>query len=138
MLVVSAIAIPHYLRAKIQVNEAAAVANVRTLIGAQALYITMFPQVGYAADIKSLGGSGSSGALPTAAGLVGNNLEVAAHGYSLTIVAVTDGTLNTGYNIYGQPTTPGLTGRRGFCANESGVITFSDDGSRNCTAPIPF
>ena len=138
ILVIGAIAIPNYLQAKIRANEAAAVANMRTIVSAQALYNTMFPEVGYAPDVKSLGSDGSNSALPTAAGLIGNDLAVAGHGYLLTIAARSNGQENIGFTVYGRPTVAGITGRRGFCADESGVVTYSGDGSANCSAPIPF
>jgi type IV pilus assembly protein PilA len=138
ILVISAIAIPNYLQAKIRANEAVAVANMRTIVSAQALYSTMFPQIGYAPDVRSLGSDGSNSALPSAAGLVGNELSVAAHGYLLTIATHSNGAVNTSFTVYGHPTAPGMTGKRGFCADESGVITYSADGSSNCSAPIPF
>src|SRR5690348_17191421 len=114
ILVISAIAIPNYLQAKIRANEAVAVANVRAIVSAQALYSTMFPQIGFAPDLRSLGNDGSGGALPSAAGLVGNDLQVASHGYLLTVTAQSSGTMNTGFSVYGKPTTPGITGKRGF------------------------
>src|SRR3954453_4753095 len=138
ILVISAIAIPNYLQAKIRANEAVAVANVRTIVSAQALYSTMFPQIGFAPDLRSLGNDGSGSALPSAAGLVGNDLQVASHGYLLSITAHSDGAVNSSFTVYGRPTVSGMTGKRGFCADESGVVTYSADGSSHCSAPIPF
>jgi len=138
ILIVAAIGVPNYLQSKMRANEAVAVANVRTLVSAQALYSNMFPQIGYAPDVQSLGGQGGSNILPNAAGLVDANLSVAGHGYLLSITARAEGGTNTGFTIYGQPTIRNVTGRRCFCANETGVIKFSDDGSSNCTSPVPF
>jgi type IV pilus assembly protein PilA len=137
ILVIAAIAIPNYLQARIRANEAVAVANVRTLVSAQAIYNNMYPEVGFAPDIASLTGS-SSAPIPGAAGIVSNSMAVAGHGYLLTITPKVSGTMNVGYTVYGAPTHPGITGRRGFCASESGLVTYSADGSNNCTTPVPF
>jgi len=137
ILVISAIVIPNYLSAKMRANESVAVANVRALVNAQALYQHMFPQVGYAPDVKSLGGNATPPA-PDAAGLVADDLAAATNGYRLSITPKAEGVLNIGYNIVGLPTKPGVTGKRGFCANETGAISYSDDGSNNCTTAIPW
>lgn len=137
ILVICAIVVPNYLSAKMRANESATVANMRALVSAQALYMHMFPEVGYAPDVKSLGGNATPPA-SGAAGLVPSELAGPSNGYKLSITARADGAVNVGYNITGVPTRPGVSGRRGFCANESGAISYSDDGSGNCTTAIPW
>jgi prepilin-type N-terminal cleavage/methylation domain-containing protein len=137
ILAITAIAIPQFLQAKIRANEAVAVANMRTLVSAEALYSTMYPQLGFAPDIASMSGSNSS-PLPGAAGLVDGSLAVAGHGYLLSITPKKQDDRIVGYHVYGRPTLRGVTGRRAFCADEAGVITYSNDGADDCSAPVPF
>jgi prepilin-type N-terminal cleavage/methylation domain-containing protein len=137
ILVITAIVVPNYLSAKMRANESVTVANVRALVSAQALYLHMFPEVGYSPDVKSLGGNANP-PLATSAGLLGEDYSKPTNGYVLTITPRAEGAVNIGYNIVGTPTKPGITGKRGFCANETGAISYSDDGSSNCTTAIPW
>jgi prepilin-type N-terminal cleavage/methylation domain-containing protein len=137
ILIIGAVAIPHFLQARIRANEAATVANIRTVVSAQAIYNMMYPQIGFAPDIVSMTGSNTS-PLPGAAGLVDGSLAVAGHGYLLTVTPKQKDAMNVGYHVFGHPTLRGVTGVRSFCADESGIITFSDDGTDNCSTPVPF
>ncbi len=55
VLVVAAVAIPNFLRARISANEAAAASTVRTVNVAQVTYASSFPSRGFARDLASLG-----------------------------------------------------------------------------------
>ena len=137
IMTISAIVIPNYMAAKIRANESVAVANVRAVLSAQVIYNNMFPQVGYAPNISSLAGNATP-PTPGAAGLVPNELAKPGRSYTLTLIPKAEGDLNIGFTVTNQPAHPGVTGRRGFCANETGAISFSEDGSGNCAVAIPF
>lgn len=49
------IALPNLTRARMAADQAEAAANVRTLIGAETTYSTMYPTVGYAPGLATLG-----------------------------------------------------------------------------------
>jgi len=55
ILIIAAIAIPNLMRSKIAANEASAVASVRTIITAEATYVSTYPETGYATTIGQLG-----------------------------------------------------------------------------------
>ena len=57
ILVITAIAIPNFLRARIAANEASAVRGVREISTAETEYHTAYPQIGFALDLVSLGGA---------------------------------------------------------------------------------
>src|SRR4051812_10958992 len=56
ILIIAAIAIPNFMRARMSANEAAAVHSLRTVTTAQITYGTMFPAAGYADTLTKLGG----------------------------------------------------------------------------------
>src|SRR5260370_613159 len=65
ILIIAAIAIPNLLKAKMAANESSAAGAIRTINTAQVSYSPLFPQVGYAAPLQALGGTGVGGAPPT-------------------------------------------------------------------------
>jgi prepilin-type N-terminal cleavage/methylation domain-containing protein len=134
ILIIAAIAIPNLLRARIAANESSSVASLRTLNTAEATYQMTFPTVGYASTLTELGPGAATGCPaggPTAASaclvdwVLANSNNVAKSGYLFTNPnAVANGGLNTGYTLVNGPATFNVTGVRGFCSNEDGVIRF--------------
>ncbi len=41
--------------------------------------------------------------------------------------------MHTGYTLIAFPNSVGHTGRRGFCTNENGQISYDPKGGANCT-----
>lgn len=60
ILIIAAIAIPSLVHAKMKANEASAVASVKHIQMAEALYNNTYPDVGYAGNLANLGSHGSS------------------------------------------------------------------------------
>lgn len=123
LMVLAAIAIPSMIRAKIAANEAAAVANIRTITSAQISYKIFYPNVGYAAKIADLGPSGNGLPSPTAACLLNQTLGAApfqANGYTYSSLGD-----DSHFEVYANPSTPGQTGIRSFCTDTPGVIYYS-------------
>jgi prepilin-type N-terminal cleavage/methylation domain-containing protein len=56
ILVIAAIAIPNFIRARMSANESSAAASLRTINTAQMSYAATYPTVGYTA-LPSLGGA---------------------------------------------------------------------------------
>src|SRR5215470_14097868 len=56
ILIIAAIAIPNYWRARMSANESAAANAIRTINSAEIEYITAYPAAGYA-DLATLGGA---------------------------------------------------------------------------------
>ena len=135
ILIISAIAIPNLLRAKMAANEASAVGSLLTLNRSAAVYSTT-----YGAYPSSLAAMGPS-SLPssTTANLIDSALASGTKsGYVFVYYAIfqpRDKVQVERYIITANPVTPGTTGRRFFYTDQSGTIRMESD--RVATADSP-
>ncbi|MGB6823586.1 MAG: type II secretion system protein [Candidatus Acidiferrales bacterium] len=128
ILIIAGIAIPNFLRSKMAANEAAAIANTRTITTSNVVYSTTYG-IGYAAGLANMA-TPPPPALVTAAaaGLLDNILAAGTKsGYVYTYVA---GPLGAGgtidaYTLQADPLTPNITGTRHFFVDATGVIRFN-------------
>ncbi len=130
ILIIAAIAIPNLLRSRMAANEASAVGSIRTVNTAQVTYASTYPNVGFATDLSNLGPTaGGVGGTSTNAGLIdsvlgcttGQPCKKSGYQFSINVVA---GTPVSTYTVNGDPITPGQTGQRYFCSDQSGVIRY--------------
>ena len=123
ILIIAAIAIPNLLRARIAANEASAIGSVRTITVAQVSYATNHQEEGFTCSLADLGN----------AGLLDSMLASGTKsGYRYELVAC-DGTPVQHYTILAMPMTPGTSGQRTFCSDESAVIkSMAKDATGNC------
>lgn len=125
ILVIAAIAIPNMVTSRMKANEAAAVASMKTIQIAEALYQTEYPEEGFAPSLAVLGPNGSDCSTTDArhsciimddallSGLKG--------GYILEVLG--DGTKPaTGYTITATPQSTAMSGRCSFGSDQSGSI----------------
>ena len=146
ILIIAAIAIPNLLRARIAANESSAVSSARTINTAQATFQTTFPTVGYTNTLASLGPSAATGCAaggPTQANaclidwVLSQALTTAKSGYLFTDPnVVANGGVNTGYTENSGANSFNITGVRGFCSNEDGVIRFTQSYATNPPAQL--
>jgi type IV pilus assembly protein PilA len=129
VLIIAAIAIPNFLRARTAANEASAVGSMRTFNTALASYALQCPQ-GFPASTEQLGpGSGDC----SGANLIDQSLSspnAIRHGYVFTYHpggADAQGRI-TVYVVSGHPVNPGSTGARHFYTDESGLIRGETSG----------
>jgi prepilin-type N-terminal cleavage/methylation domain-containing protein len=135
--VVSAMAIPALLRARMAANEAAAIGSVRAISGAQASYFAGAGGGGYADSLATLGlncpGSGQAFLSPD---LIGDPTLKSGYRVSLQAAAGaqparTDcnglATL-TGFYSTAVPVAVARTGHRAFASNSGGSIYFDATG----------
>ncbi len=142
ILIIAAIAIPNLLRSRMASNEASAVGSIRTINTAEVTYSAAYPDTGYALLLSSLGGTAASCtppvvATPTNACLIDYVLSNGAKsGYNFTAVGSALGGANTNnaYVATGLPQSPGSTGQRGFGSDQSGLISYTLDGSAPTSA----
>jgi len=136
ILIISAIAIPSYLRSRIQANEASAVASVRVINTAAVTYSSTYPDVGYPAGLANLGGTNPC--TPAASCLLDNNLSAGTKsGYSF--VWTGDGaTPSVAYTLNATPLVVGGSGQRMFCSDQTGIIRYDPSGAgcTNASAPV--
>jgi len=119
ILIISAIAIPSFLRAKMAGNEASAVGSMRTLNTACVAYSTSFGQ--YPQSLTDLGPTASGGtATSTSADLIDSALAAGVKsGYTFTF---TPGASNQSYAITATPIVVGQSGQRMLFTDQSNVI----------------
>src|SRR5260370_31157806 len=86
ILIIAAIAIPNYLSARMQANEASAVQGIRTLTTSVTSYASTYSTVGYPALLSDLGDGGTSPC-------------VAAPNQACLIDALLAGGVRSGYNF---------------------------------------
>ncbi|HKV91009.1 MAG TPA: DUF4190 domain-containing protein [Candidatus Angelobacter sp.] len=139
VLIIAAVMIPNFTRAKITANESAAATTVQTINISQATYTTNYPDKGYAPDLATLGsGSSASCSQGTAdhACLLDNILggttctagawcTKSGYKFSMNREGNCPSQENSGnecnYVVVATPVSTG-TGRRSFCSTSDGVI----------------
>jgi type IV pilus assembly protein PilA len=129
ILLIAAIAIPSFVRARIAANESSAAASIRAVASAQIAYFNAYPNLGYAATLPLLGGASPCTPKPTKACLLDDNLANAVpgskgkSGYQFQTTGLgSSGPLNIQYVTGGTPITLGVTGYRNFCATDIQVL----------------
>jgi prepilin-type N-terminal cleavage/methylation domain-containing protein len=138
ILVIAAIAVPSFLRARIAANQASAVSSLRAITGAAVMYATTYGN-GYPPTLTTVGGSGP--ATCNSAALLDPLLSTAPYrrtGYQfdyepqgLPNATPAPGCLAGGYNAYlvtAAPVFVGVTGQSSYCTNEPGALYFNSDG----------
>jgi type IV pilus assembly protein PilA len=137
IMVIAAIAIPNLLRSRMAANEASAVSALHTINTAEVTYSATYPGLGFAVALSNLGGTSTqcaSGVAITSANacIIDPVLTLGTKsGYHLAAPGGTPvGGITTTYVATANPTTPGTTGIRGFCSDQTGVFfSNSVDGS---------
>jgi hypothetical protein len=119
-LIVAAIAIPNFLRARIAANESSAVGAVRTLIVAETVYAQAHPAAGYTCSLSDLDEIDSALKSGRKSGYVFELKDCAAGAA---------GTGNVKYRIVAHPAAPNQSGVRAFCSDESAAIKVDSSGS---------
>lgn len=127
-----AIAIPNLMRSKMAANQAAAAANVRTLVAAETTYSYTYEKAGYAPDLTTLGPGGSACSSPTEknACLIDATLGCSSgtsgqwcvkDEYKFSISGVSDKGAVKDFVITATPAATSY-GQRTFCATSDGVV----------------
>jgi type IV pilus assembly protein PilA len=143
ILIIAAIAVPNFMRSKMVANESSAAAALRSITSAEVTYATAYPSIGYSAALGDLGGTGAScavatGATQTNACLIDNVLALAASpataksGYYFTYAP--GAVAGTAFTVQAPPSIPGITGRRYFFTDQSGVIRYGVNSQPDITS----
>jgi len=128
ILIIAAIAIPNLLRARMQANEASAVASIHAINTADISYSSVFPTVGYAPSLLALGdgGSGPCAGTSDASCFIDQGLEVGTKaGYTFSYVQDTSVTPAMHYMLKVDPVSRGLSGQRSFYSSETNETLFN-------------
>jgi type II secretory pathway pseudopilin PulG len=127
--IISAIAIPSLLRARVSANESGTIGDIRTVISAQAAYQSS--SGGYYGTMECL--NAPSGCIPNYTGPTFLDPQLASlqpkAGYKRAFHPGTreaSGLMSFAYTAV--PVEPGKTGIRGFCGDSTGIICYTSDG----------
>ena len=130
ILIIAAIAIPNLLRAKISANESSAVGSLRNIVTGEVSFHSSFPQIGYAANLASLGPGAGNQTCPAAGPSAANACLIDAvlaggtkSGYGFE--ALGQNPINgefTAYTAAAVPVTYNSTGTRAFCIFEDDIL----------------
>jgi type IV pilus assembly protein PilA len=133
ILIISAIAIPSYLRSRMQANEASAVGSVRMINTSAVTYSSTYVNVGFPANMVDMGGANPCSATSTTACILEDTLALGTKsGYSF--VWTGDGVIpSVAYSLTGTPLVVGGSGQRMFCTDQTGVIRYDSSGA-GCNA----
>lgn len=128
ILIIAAIAIPNYWRARMAANEAAATNGIRTINTAEISYLAAYPTSGFATLTQLSGASPCTPSSATAC-LIDDNLATATSapgksGYIYGLVPAT-----STYYVSAVPNAPNKSGTRSFCSVEDAVIRFDSTGA---------
>ena len=110
ILIIAAIAIPNFMRTRMNANESAGAATVRTLVSSSITYSINYTQSGFPTTISNLGGASPCVASAATACLVDNALACAAqpcirdsYQYSLTGIGSGGGGGNADFVAFATP-----------------------------------
>lgn len=138
ILIISAIAIPSYLRSRMQANEASAVSSVRMINTAAVTYSSTYPDIGFPATLANMGGVSPCTATPTSACLLDELISLGTKSGYRFVWAGDGATPSSAYTVTGTPLVVGSSGQRMFCSDQTGVIR-NDPSGAGCTgasAPV--
>ena len=125
ILIIAAIAIPNFLRARMSAHESSAVSSMRTIYTAEATYNNTYG-VGYGTFAQL--GSATIPCTPSAANacLLDPDLSSGTKsGYNFSAFSLAGGVNFTGGAV---PVQVGTTGQRTFCVDQIGGIHFDPSG----------
>lgn len=127
ILILAAIAIPNFLRAKISANESATASSIHAINTAEIAYSSANPTIGYSASLAAIG--------PTGGQYIDNQLASGTKsGYVYTYVQG-PGVPATTYTLNVDPLTRGVTGQRSFFSSEVNVTHVNNTAAAAVTDP---
>lgn len=128
ILVIAAIAIPNFIRARISANEASAVDSAHSVAAGEVGYSSTYPEIGYSVALSDLGygGSPTCPATPNAACFIDSGLAGGSKsGYNFTYVQDTTNTPSVGYTLNADPSMRGLSGQQSYFLDQTNVIRYN-------------
>jgi type IV pilus assembly protein PilA len=137
ILIISAIAIPSYMRSRMQANEASAVGSVRMINTSAVTYSSTYVNVGFPANMADMGGANPCSASSTMACILEDTIaQGTKSGYAF--VWTGDGAIpSVAYSLTGTPLVVGASGQRMFCTDQTGVIRYDPSGAGCDTSSSP-
>jgi len=137
ILVIAAIAVPNFIRAKVAANQSSAIENCRTITSAEVLYYTTYG-VGYAPTLMALGGPVSGTATATNAQIIDDVLSTGVRsGYNFTYVPLSIDASGAyqDYSLNADPQAVSYTGNNHYFTDEPSVIHVNTLGPASVNDP---
>lgn len=134
ILIIAAFTIPKLTKSTIPAHEASAIASIQAVNESEMIYASSHPDVGFTADLATLGGNSQSGGT----GTIDNNLASGRKsGYTFTYTPgeKVNGAIRS-YTITAVPDQVGTTGDRRFYSDESGEVHYNGAGPADATSPV--
>jgi len=119
--IIAAIAIPNLLRSRLQSNEAAAIGNLKTVVGAQTAYSAA--EGGYAGTWDEL--RPMSATQPNYLDIDLDGVVVQGYNYLLAAAGTAQGNGTTNFTVNADAAEQDVSGVRHFFTDASGVIRFN-------------
>lgn len=135
ILIIAAIAIPNFMRAKISANEASAVTSMHAITASEIGYNSAYPQIGFSTSLADLAYGGGGTCSTTAACFLDPALASGKKsGYTFTYTP--DGsTPSLGFTLNADPQAYGLTGQTSYFADETCTIHYNPTGPASGSDP---
>jgi type IV pilus assembly protein PilA len=132
ILIIAAIAVPNFLKSRLRANETSAVASLRVINTAAVTYSITYPDMGFPAQLTTLGGANPCSSSSTQACLIDDFLAQGVKaGYNF--VWTGDGLVpSVNFSVTGTPQSVGVSGQNMYCTDQTGVIHYDPSGS-GCT-----
>ena len=129
ILIISAIAVPNFLRSRLRANEASAVASLRVINTAAVTYSISYPDLGFPTQLSILGGANPCSASSTQSCLIDDILAQGSKGgYAFEWTG--DGAVpSVNFTITATPQNIGGTGQNMYCSDHTGVVHYDPSGS---------
>jgi len=129
ILIISAIAVPNFLRSRLRANETSAVASLRVINTAAVTYSITYPDLGFPAQLSILGGVNPCSASSTQSCLIDDILAQGTKGgYSFAWAG--DGAVpSVTFVVTGIPQSIGASGQNMYCSDQTGVIHYDPTGA---------
>ena len=141
ILVIAAIAIPNFVRARISANEASAVTSLHAVSTAEIGYSAAYPTVGYSPSLAALGDGGTTPCPVTQAASCFLDQSLTAgspptkSGYQFTYVQDATYSPSLGYTLNGDPSLYGLSGQTSYFIDQTNVIRYNSTSTATATSP---
>jgi|SRR5580704_1035339 type IV pilus assembly protein PilA len=138
ILIIAAIAIPNFLRAKISANESSTVSSVHAVNTAEIAYSSTYQSIGYSVSLSDLGPGAVYPCPGTATASCFIDPTLASQtkaGYKFAYVQNTSSTPSIGYTLNADPVTPNVTGQKSFYADQNNIIRYASPGPADSGSP---
>jgi len=133
ILIIAAVAIPKYTKAQIPANEMSATKSLQTIFTAELMYANSHPDLGFSADLASLGSTGNGGGEQS----IGQDLASGRKsGYTFTYTPgeKVNGAIRT-FVVTAVPDQLGTTGQKRFYIDEGGQVHYNTSGPADASSP---